>query len=442
MATISLSKSVVDSITEDGISKLIKAYFDDTRYNKLHDYYIGKHSILSETKSDSTAPNNKVVANMAKYITDTATGYFIGSPVIYSSKNINFMDKLNDIYSYNDEQDTNAEIAKECSIYGHCFEMLYTDEQSNIRFQKLSPQNVLMIYQSGYDNPVGAIRRWSVTDIDNQSILYYEFWNEATVWTFKSENDKLSLIDAKDNLWHDIPFVEYINNEERMGDFEGEISIMDTYNKAISNSANMFQYNDEAILKLIKLGGDVKSEDVKEMKEQGAIVLDDGGDIDWLLKTIDDTALENHKNRLRQDLHSCASVPNLSDEAFGGNLSGVAVSYKLWNLEQICAMKERKFKKGLQRRIELICNVLINQYDYRDITIQFRRNKPQNILEIAQIIQMLSEILSKKSRLKMLPMVENVEDELNELDAELEHDIEKLGSQPKVIGGADDDDEQ
>lgn len=42
----------------------------------------------------------------------------------------------------------------------------------------------------------------------------------------------------------------------------------------------------------------------------------------------------------------------------------------------------------------------------------------------------------------MLPMVENVEDELNELDAELEHDIEKLGSQPKVIGGADDDDEQ
>ena len=76
--------------------------------------------------------------------------------------------------------------------------------------------------------------------------------------------------------------------------------------------------------------------------------------MDWLLKTIDDTALENYKNRLREDIHTGANVPHMCDESFGGNLSGVAISYKLWGLEQICSIKERKFKKGLQRRIELI----------------------------------------------------------------------------------------
>ena len=65
-------------------------------------------------------------------------------------------------------------------------------------------------------------------------------------------------------------------------------------------------------------------------------------------------------------------VPHLCDESFGGNLSGVAIAYKLWGLEQLCAMKERKFKKGLQRRIELITNILNikgGHYDYKDSEI-------------------------------------------------------------------------
>ncbi|MFR3751785.1 MAG: phage portal protein [Enterocloster sp.] len=37
---------------------------------------------------------------------------------------------------------------------------------------------------------------------------------------------------------------------------------------------------------------------------------------------MDDTALENYKNRLREDIHLGASVPNMTDEAFGGNRPG------------------------------------------------------------------------------------------------------------------------
>lgn len=139
-------------------------------------------------------------------------------------------------------------------------------------------------------------------------------------------------------------------------------------NRVQSNTANYFQYNDEAILKVLKMG-DVSSQDIAAMKEKGAIILEDGGDIQWLIKEVSDSPLENYKNRLREDMHIFSNVPNLTDENFGGNLSGVAVSYKLWGIEQICAIKERKFKRGLQRRIELITNMLNlmgGNYDYRD----------------------------------------------------------------------------
>ena len=196
-----------------------------------------------------------------------------------------------------------------------------------------------------------------------------------------------------------------------------------------SNTANFFQYNDEALLKVLKMGA-VTSQDIAEMKEKGAIILEDGGDIQWLIKEVSDTALENYKKRLREDMHIFSAVPNLTDANFGGNLSGVAMSYKLWGLEQICAIKERKFKRGLQRRIELITHILNikgGQFDYRDIDIQFRRNKPQNVLEIAQIITMLSGELSRETRLQMLPTIDNVQDELQKLEEEKQQEVNSFG---------------
>ena len=166
------------------------------------------------------------------------------------------------------------------------------------------------------------------------------------------------------------------------------------------------------------------------MKRKRAIILEDGGDVGWLLKTVDDTALENYKNRLREDIHLGANVPNMTDEAFGGNLSGVAVSYKLWGLEQICAIKERKFKRALQRRIELITRILNLQghsFDYRDIDMQFRRNKPQNILEQSQIIGNLANMLPQETLLQLLPFVDNPREEMEKLAEEKKGEAESFG---------------
>lgn len=434
MPVIYMEKASVEALTEKDIRDIVDENSIGMKYGMLNDYYVGRHRILGENKRDSTAPNNKLVNNMAKYITDTATGYFVGQPIIYSSDNVEYLHQVQDIFDYNDEQDHNMELAKQCSIAGSCFEMLYMDEDAKIRFAKIRASELIMIYETetGYTTPLAAIRTIISTDKNKNRIRKVEYWNSFQVLRFKSINGGyLNLESIEGHYWNDVPFVEYINNEERLGDFEGVISEIDAYNKVQSNTANYFQYNDDAILKVLKLG-DVNSQDIADMKEKGAILLEDGGDVQWLLKTVDDTALENYKNRLKDDIHIGTNVPNMTDDSFGSNsLSGVAVSYKLWGLEQICAIKERKFKRGLQRRIELITNMLNlfgSNYDYRDIAPKFRRNKPQNILEIAQIITMLASDLSRETRLQMLPMVENVQDEINKLDAEDKKGMDEFGN--------------
>lgn len=432
MPVIYMDRASIESLTEKDIREIIEENTMDMKYERLHNYYIGKHHVLDETKKDSTAPNNKIINNMAKYITDTSTAYFVGLPIVYISQNEEYLQIMQDIFDYNDEQDHNFELAKEGSICGGCFEMLYIDEDGKIRFTRILEKDGIMILEtdSGFFTPMAFIRTVISKDKEDNLIRRVEFWNSVLVMRFRSiNNGYLNLEAVEEHYWQDVPFVEYINNEERIGDFEGVITEIDAYNKVQSNTANYFQYNDDAILKVMRLG-DVNSEDIRDMKEKGAILLEDGGDVDWLLKTIDDTALENYKNRLKEDIHTGANVPHMCDESFGGNLSGVAISYKLWGLEQMCSIKERKFKKGLQRRIELITNILNvmgHNFDYRDIKPKFRRNRPQNDMETAQIVTMLANDLSRETRLQMIPAVENVQDELEKLEKERTRDKEEFG---------------
>lgn len=432
MPVVYMDRASIDALLESDIRRIIDENSSDMKYQMLQNYYVGKHKIYEEKKRDKTAPNNRLVNNMAKYITDTAIGYFVGEPIVYNSQNEEYLQIVQDIFDYNDEQDHNMELAKQCSICGSCFEMLYLDEDAQIRFVRIPEKDGIMICEAdgGVSAPRAFIRRIIFKNKEDDEICKVEFWDTSRTMYFQSVNGgHLNLVAVEEHYWNDVPFVEYINNEERIGDFEGVITEIDAYNKVQSNTANYFQYNDDAILKVLKLG-DVSSQDIADMKEKGAIILEDGGDVLWLLKTIDDTALENYKNRLREDIHTGANVPCLSDESFGGNLSGVAISYKLWGLEQICSIKERKFKKGLQRRIELITNILNikgHSFDYRDITPKFRRNKPQNDKETAEIVTLLANDLSRETRLQMMPGVENVQDELRKLEEEKNKEMEEFG---------------
>ena len=430
MPVLYMERSALGGLTERDIKKIIEENEGGTKYQRLEGYYVGDHDILRYTKKDKAVPNNRLVNNMPRYITDTAVGYFLGKPVTYSSQDDAFLQALQDIFDYNDEQDENTELAKTASIDGSCFEMLYMDEDAMIRFVKVAPGSCVMIYETGYSTPMAALRFIHSKDRDGNPIKKVEFWTSTECWYFISlHGGPLELTDIVEHYWQDVPFIEYINNEERIGDFEGVITLVDAYNRVQSNTANFFQYNDEAILKVLKMG-EVTPQNIKDMKEAGAILLEDGGDIQWLIKEVADTPLENYKQRLREDMHLFSNVPNLNDENFGGNLSGVAVSYKLWGLEQVCAIKERKFKRALQRRIELITTMLNIQgghYDYRDIDLQFRRNRPQNLLESAQIVTTLSGELSRESRLQLLPTVDNVQDELQKLEEEKKADMGDFG---------------
>ena len=248
-----------------------------------------------------------------------------------------------------------------------------------------------------------------------------EVYSDKDVVIYKSDAliNNLEVVNSYSHYFGMVPIVVYNNNEEEIGDFEPVISLIDAYDQMESDSLNDFEYFVDAYLCLSGLVAD--ADDVSTMKENRILLLDSDSDAKWLIKDTNDTNIENVKSRLDADIHKFSKVPDMSDEAFSGNSSGVAIKYKTLPMENIVAIKERKFKKGLQRRIELIFAIMSKTsgaYDWRSIDIAFTRNLPTNETEIAQMVSTLSGIVSNETLLTQLPFIEDVETEQKKVEDE------------------------
>nr|DAY22203.1 MAG TPA: PORTAL PROTEIN [Caudoviricetes sp.] len=410
-----------EELSIEDIQKFIKKHnAESIRYIKLQKYYEGKHDILDHISRDGQ-PNNKIVNPYPKYITDMLVGYFVGQPISYTSKEEGgLLDDLQAIFDYSDEQEENLELAKICSIKGKAYELLYRDEDARIRFNEFGPDQMFVIYDMTISPSIKfAIRYYDVGE-GNDKITYAEVYDKEVCTLYKGKDSDLSLEQITPHTFKDVPVVEYVNNKEEQGDFEQVITLIDAYNKAQSNTLNDMDQFTDAYLILVNMAG-TDSGRIEDLKRDRVMLLDEDGDAKWLIKEINDAWVENYKDRVRRDIHKFSYTPDMQDESFGNNLSGVSIRYKILAMEQIRSNKERKFKKGLQRRIELICNSLSLEKDidlFTNINIKFANTLPQNIYELSQTIKNLSPYLSSETLLNQLPFVENAKEELEKKKAE------------------------
>lgn len=423
----------VDELTESVIKRIVNNHRMTVlpRLQKLDRYYCTENDIKNRVMNDTTKPNNKIANAYASYITDTLVGYFIGEPITYNCQDKTLLDSLNMIFEYNDEADENSELAKDASIYGVAFEELYISE-NQLRFKRLNPQEVIPIYDKTIEQNLIAIIRYydDYNFYEDKDYTIIEIIDTKSVRRFMTGNNitgmtSFVLLEEYPHYFNMVPIAIYENNEDQTGDFEKVISLIDAYDKMESDSLNDFEYFTDCYLALYGFTAD--ADDIREMKEKRVLLMDEGTNAEWLVKQTDDSTIENMKTRLDADIHKFAKCPNLADKEFSSNASGVAIKFKLLGTENLVSIKERKFKKGLQMRFELIAQIsslLGSQFDWRDIDIIFTRNIPSNITDIANMVKSLEGLVSDETLLAQIPFVENVESELDKVKKQKEEEKE------------------
>ena len=231
-----------------------------------------------------------------------------------------------------------------------------------------------------------------------------------------------TFVERRTHIYGRIPIVTMYNNEEKMSDLERVKTLVDDYDKVLSDVSNEFEAFRNAYLMLKNM---VASKDsISKLKDEGIIEVMENGDVKFITKQIQTEALENHLNRLEKNIYKFSQVPDLSDENFAGNLSGVAIRFKLFGLETKCIVKERKMEKAIRDLFRVITAPLKvltgKEVDVLNLDCLFTRNIPNNITELVDTVTKLDGKVDKETLLALLPFIDNPKDVLEKLKMDIE----------------------
>lgn len=409
-------------LTAEKLSEYIQKNDEEitNHYKKLQNAYNTDYDIFYAPKKPAWKPDNRIAVNFAKYIVDTLNGFFIGIPIKVDAEEESISDYVNFLDQYNDQDDNNAELSKTCLIYGRGYEMYFVDEDGEIGITYLDPMEAFMIYdESILQRPRYFVRTYKDTNniihgsISDSSVIRYFDINPSL--KFRDDEDKMHGFDG-------VPAVEYVANAERQGIFEPALSMVDAYNKAISEKANDVDYFADAYMKI--LGAKLENEDIQHIRENRIVNFDGVGDgnliVEFMQKPSADETQENLIERLERLIFQISMVANINDENFGA-ATGIALKYKLQSMSNLAKTLERKFTSGMNRRYKLIFSNPVSgmkEDDWTLLTYKFTRNFPANELEESQIAGNLSGITSHETQLKVLSIIDDVQAEMDKIKEE------------------------
>jgi SPP1 family phage portal protein len=364
--------------------------------------------------------NNRLNNAFDAEIVDTKVGYMFGSPISYEvdGEDEPLVSEINSFKLRNNVEDKDSEWGKKAAVCGYGARLAYIDTEGKERITNINPWDCIFLYSEDMTEPKYALRYYMIDETRYQA----EFYDGLKYYVFIQMDKGFELVEERPHTFDYCPLFGLPNNEELMADAEKVFELIDAYDRTLSDANNEIEQYRLAYLILKGLGAD--EETLNEMKRSGIIeLLDKDDEANYLTKQINDNMIENHLNRLEDNIMRFAKSVNFSDDAFGGNTSGVAIKYKLLALESKCITMERKMTAALRYQFKVLCSAwakkgICTKEDYLKVWYQFKRNLPANILDEAQTTAQLKGQISEKTRLGLLSFVDDVEYELDEMEAE------------------------
>lgn len=437
-----------DEVTEEVVTESVTLHMSRLvkNYIESEDMYLSNHEVLKMPKKDTWKPDNRLVFNYAKYIVDTFTGYQIGVPVKIKHEDDDVSKFITDFRKLNDMEDSEFELAKMSSIFGHAFIYVYQDENMQTRATYNSPINMFIVHDNSIEErPLFAVRY--TFNENSQTGIGQVITNDEIIDATFSTGGSVRFGERTQHIYSSIPVVEMIENEERQSIFESVKTLINALNKAASEKANDVDYFADAYLKV--LGVELQDEDASQIRENRIFNLWKNGDgplpeVNFLEMPSSDTTQENLISLLKESIFAISMVANMSEAEFG-NSSGTALAFKLQAMDNLARMKDRKLQSAFNRLYQIVFSVPLSAVDeeaWSDLTYTFTRNVPRNILEEAQIVGQLSGQVSEETKLSVLSIIDDPKKEIKRMEQEEEAmgDLESRLEKQKIYSDAEFDD--
>lgn len=408
----------IDVINESGITpelvtRIIKKHADNSAYNmQLYERYQaldGAVPIFSRKPrfEEENQINNKINNDFFSEIVDFKVGYFAGKAIAYGysttaeSENetggedaVSAASKaLSDFITRNNMFDIDMETTKFASICGYSGRLFYINPEGNEMVMPCAPYETIVLSNTDMTVPTYALRYFSTTDINDKLSYKVEFYDNTTISFFSGETiSTLTLEKVTPHMFDYCPLHGIPNNRELIGDTEKVLSLIDEYDRIVSDCNNEIESFANAYMVFENITA--SDEEIDKAGKSGVLRFFSGaggGKVSFLTKDINDAFTEHQLDRTENNIYRFSKTPKLTDEAFG-SASGVSLKFKLIGLETKCGMFQAKMMSAGTHMFKLLASSFRKRrvvIDPLQCIMEFKRNFPLDILSEAQAVQAL-----------------------------------------------------
>lgn len=439
------------------------------RLQELKRYMLGDNNINYRPNKPEGRSDNRIASGFADFIVSFKLGVLLGNPLKYSGDKA-IAEKINTFASQSNEDYHNQLVGRDMIGLGRAYEWIGRDEYGKETLAKFDAEQTFVIYDNTKDrNSLCGVHYYKEKYLDKSWTRVELYTNSGFNYYLIAENDDLEHAKIEDggiieSYFDSVQINEWINNEDRLSDFERVLDSIDAYDLSRSEMANFQQDSSEAYL-VIKgnpdtaddgQGDNSKLDVLQAMMRARMLVLGDkkiydgniaGAEPDayYLKKEYDVAGMEANDSRTVADILRFTSLIDFTDENIGSNQSGIGFRFKGWGSDNDRKNKERMVKKAIMRRLRLLTHSWsikdeLNKHQglidtvkaffvsdeqqqeqlynkVNEIQIQFTPNVPQSDEEIMKVIAGMVGIVSDQTLCEMAERLTGVpfEEELKRL---------------------------
>jgi len=393
--------------------------------------------VLRRQFEDKNKINNKLNNDFFSEIVDIKVGYMAGEPITYQlvedalNRDRN-QEVISNFKERNNISDLDAETVKMAAICGQAGRLCYINRDGLESIMNVPPWECIFITDMSINEPQYAMRYYKITYSWNEAKpkerWRVEWYDDKKVKYF-IQTDTGQFIEDKDepereHPFNEVPLIGFPNNEEHLGDADKVLNLVDGYDYTLSDvNSEIEQFR---LAYMAFYGYEPDEETLEYAKRTGAFGLDTDGKIEFITKDMQDTVVENHLNRIENNIYRFSKTPNFTDEAFAGSQSGEARKYKMLPFENKCTTTERKFSAALRQMFKVLSGAWAKKginINYTDVRMTFTRNFPLDLKFEAEVQQLLKGLVSEPTRLSLFSGVDDVDAEIKKMEAEQSIDL-------------------
>lgn len=470
----------VSELKKEDIPKLVEIIKPELeKKQKLYARYRRK-----DKDTDIIHGRKNLNISFEKYCIDNASGYLGGKEPTYEVQQVTDEKKkgllrkvlnkvfpsedyaesmkmiIDHIVDYNDDGTENYTLVKDLLTTGTCYEILYENSENEIVYTRKDPLQTQAIWDYSVPrNLIGIVNIYEEKDVNGTTSTIVELTDKTGTRKFKGsgsnyEESKVNE-DEKNHNWGDVPYT-VAEIPDGIGFVEPVLDIINAYEELIQSLKETFKYNNNAKLKVtgyrpqdellvplldkdgvpvldasgnkIMIENKVRKDFDEALLKAPVFYTPDDGDIDWILKTIDDGSTQNTLKTYIDLIMMITGVPQTTDLGFTKADNASAIDRKFFTLEQVTTQAMQLLKMAYKRRWELIFNrysLKGQKFDFRDVKITLNKNLPANENEMIDMYLKLRGLVSDETIIERIPLDLDANSEMNKMEEQEQDDLDK-----------------